>query len=54
MLKYWIQEKIKERSSTDGVIMIAAGAAMIVFAPLTEIIAYAAIAYGAYTIYRKG
>jgi len=33
--------------------MVAAGAAIIVFSPLTTMIAYGAIAYGAYTIWRQ-
>lgn len=50
----WIKARIKERSSLDGVVMIAGGAAIIVFGPLTQLIAYGAIAYGVYTIIRKG
>jgi hypothetical protein len=49
----WIKSKFTERSSLDGALMVAAGAAIIVFSPLTQMIAYAAIAYGAYTIWRK-
>jgi hypothetical protein len=33
--------------------MIAVGAAIIVFSPIANIIAYGAIAYGAYTIWRN-
>jgi hypothetical protein len=33
--------------------MIAAGAAIIVFSPFAKLIAYAAIVYGAYTIWRQ-
>jgi len=53
MIKRIIQERLTERSTIDGVLMIAAGAAIIVFGPLTKLIAYGAIAYGAWTIYRK-
>ncbi len=53
MIKKWIETRIKERSTIDGVLMVAAGAAIIVFSPLTKLIAYAAIAYGAYTIWRQ-
>jgi len=53
MIKNWIKQKLDERSSIDGVLMIAAGAAIIVFSPLTKLIAYAAIVYGAYTVYRN-
>ena len=44
-MKY-IKAKLAERSSIDGVLMIAAGAAIIVFSPLAKLIAY--------TIYRNG
>lgn len=54
MVKKWINDRLKERSSLDGVLMVAAGAAIIIFSPLTKLIAYAAIAYGAWTIYRQG
>ena len=53
MVKNWIKKKIDERSTIDGVVMVAAGAAIIIFSPLTKLIAYAAIAYGAYTIWRN-
>lgn len=33
--------------------MVGAGAAIIIFGPLTTLIAYGAIAYGAYTIWRS-
>jgi len=50
----WLKSKVTERSSLDGVIMIGGGAAIIVFPPFAELIAYGAIAVGAYTIWRKG
>jgi len=53
MLKKFIDERLKQRSSVDGMLMVAAGAAIIVFSPLTKLIAYGAIAYGAYTIWKK-
>ncbi len=53
MIKAFIKKKIDERSTLDGVLMIAAGAAIIIFSPLTKLIAYGAIAYGAYTIWRN-
>lgn len=54
MIKNWIENRLKQRSTVDGVLMVAAGAAIIVFSPLTSLIAYGAIAYGAYTIWRQG
>ena len=53
MIKKWIKQRLAERSTVDGVLMVAAGAAIIVFSPLTKLIAYGAIAYGAWTIWRQ-
>jgi len=54
MIKNWIETRLRERSTVDGALMVAAGAAIIIFSPLAEAIAYGAIAYGAWTIWRKG
>ena len=53
ILKQWVMNRLEERSTFDGVIMVAAGAAIILFSPFTKLIAYAAIAYGAWTMWRK-
>lgn len=52
-LKTWIKNRLEERSTMDGALMLVAGAAIILFSPLTKLIAYIAIAYGAWTIWRK-
>ena len=54
MIKKWIEQRLAERSTIDGALMIAAVAAIIIFSPLTKLIAYGAIAYGAWTIWRNG
>lgn len=53
MIRKWINQRLAERSTLDGVLMVAAGSAIIIFSPLTKLIAYAAIAYGAWTIWRQ-
>ena len=53
MIKNWIKKKLDERSTIDGIAMVAAGAIIIIFSGLAQAIAYAAIAYGAYTIWRN-
>jgi hypothetical protein len=53
MIKKLIENRLKQRSTVDGVVIVAAGVAVIVFSPFAKIIAYAAIAYGAYTIWRQ-
>lgn len=53
MIKKWIASRLQERSTVDGIVIVAAGAAVIVFSPFAKLIAYAAIAYGVWTIYRQ-
>ncbi len=53
MLKKWISTKLKERSTLDGVLMVVAGVVIIVLGPLAKFVAYGALAYGAYTIWRN-
>jgi hypothetical protein len=50
----WIKERLKERTTLDGAILIAAGAAFIVLGPLAKLAAYGAIVYGIFTIVKKG
>ena len=53
MLKKWISTKLKERSTLDGGLMVVAGVVIIVLGPLAKFVAYGAVAYGAYTIWRN-
>ena len=53
MLKKWISNKLKERSTLDGGLMVVAGVVIIVLLPLAKFVAYCALAYGAYTIWRN-
>lgn len=50
----WIKGRLKERTTLDGAVLIAAGAAFVVLGPLAKLAAYGAIAYGIFTIVRKG
>jgi hypothetical protein len=50
----WIKGRLKERTTLDGAILIAAGAAFIVLGPLAKLAAYGAIVYGIFTIVKKG
>jgi len=52
MVKKWINDRLKERSTLDGAVLVAAGIAMILVP--VDLIAYACIFYGAWTIYRQG
>jgi hypothetical protein len=48
----WIKNRLKERTTLDGVLMIAAGAALFI-APV-NLIAMGMIAYGVYTTFMEG
>jgi len=52
MVKGWINERIKERTSMDGAVCIALGLMILFLAPLAKIAAGLAIAYGAWTIWK--
>ena len=52
-IKNYIKDRLKERTTIDGAVLIAAGIGFIVFKPLGSIIAYAAIGYGVYTILKN-
>ena len=54
MIKLLIKDRIKQRSTIDGVMITAVGVAIIIFSPFAKIIAYGAIVYGLYTMWRKG
>jgi hypothetical protein len=49
----WVVARLKERTSWDGIVCCAAGAAFILLGPLAKIAAYGAIAYGAWTIWKS-
>jgi hypothetical protein len=46
----WLKSRLKERTTLDGVVLVGAGVAMIL-TPV-NLIAYAMIAYGAWTIWK--
>ena len=49
----WVNARIKERTTLDGAILIGAGIAFLIFKPIAIIVAYGAIAYGAWTIWKS-
>lgn len=53
-LKSKIKEKMGEASSWDGAVLIAGGVAVLFVKSIVTWIAFGAIAYGAYKIYKKG
>ena len=46
-------QRIKERTTWDGVVLIAAGVVYLVFEPIATVVAYGAIGYGAWTLWKK-
>ena len=48
-----IKKLLGERTSLDGTVLIAVGVVCVLFAPLVKWAAYAAIAYGAWTLLTK-
>ncbi len=53
MIKYWITERMKERTTLDGAILIALGLMILFLTPLAKIAAGLAIAYGIWTLWKS-
>lgn len=55
-MKYFdvVREKYREASTWDGTVLVVAGVAMLLAKSLVGYIAWGAIAYGTYKIYKKG
>lgn len=53
MAPQWIKDRLTERTTLDGAVLVAAGVAFLVLKPIANLIAYAAIIYGAWTIWKK-
>lgn len=51
--KTWLLNRFKERTTWDGAMLIAVGVGYLVIEPIGTVIAYGAIAYGAWTIWQK-
>ena len=47
--KEWVMDRKEERTSLDGIALIAMGVIALFFTPLVKFAAYGAIIYGAYT-----
>jgi hypothetical protein len=52
MVKAWIKKRLEERTTLDGAVLIGAGVAFLIFKPIAALVAYGAIAYGAWTIWK--
>ena len=49
----WVKDRCQERTSLDGVVLIAMGLIALFFQGLITLAAYAAIVYGAWTIWKS-
>ena len=49
----WLKSRMKERSTLDGVSMVALCGAVILFGDLAQLFAMAGVVYGLLTIFRK-
>ena len=49
----WTKNRLQERSTWDGIILVAAGVAFLVLEPFAKLIAYGAIVYGGWTIWKN-
>ena len=49
----WVAKRFTERTSWDGAVLIALGIVVLIAKPLAGLLAYAAIAYGAWTIWKS-
>jgi hypothetical protein len=52
-MKNWIKARIEECTSMDGAVLIGLGLIVLIAGPFAKLAAYAAIAYGAWTIWKK-
>ncbi len=54
MISKWLNKRLKERTSFDGLVLVIAGLAYLLLGQtIATIIAYCAIAYGAYTFWKS-
>ena len=51
--KDWVIDRRHERTSLDGIALIAMGVIALFFTPLVKFAAYGAINYGAYTLLKS-
>ena len=52
MIKAWIKKRLDERTSLDGAVLIGIGLVILIAGPFAKLAAYAAIAYGIWTIWK--
>ncbi len=51
MLVQWVKDRWNERTSWDGTVLIGVGVVALLFSPLVKWVAWAAVIYGAWTLF---
>jgi hypothetical protein len=51
--KNWLVARSKERTTWDGIVIVAISLGVIVFHDLFKLLAWGGVAYGLFTIYKK-
>jgi len=51
--KNWILDRVKERTSHDGILLIAACGSILLFGGLAKLLAWVGLLWGVYTLVRK-
>ena len=49
----WVKARVSERTSWEGTVLIALGLLVVLMNPLAKILAWVAILWGAWTIYKE-
>jgi amino acid permease len=53
MVNAWIKKRLDERTSLDGAVLVGVGLVILIAGPFAKLAAYAAIAYGIWTIWKS-
>ena len=49
----WVKDRLEERTSWDGAVLIGVGVVVLIAWPFAKLAAYAAIGYGIWTLWKK-
>ena len=52
-MQKWIINRVKERTTWDGAALVVLGVVVLIAKPIAGALAYAAIAYGGWTIWKS-
>lgn len=49
----WIKDRLKERTTFDGILLLVAGASVVFLGPIAKLLAWGMMAYGVWTIWKS-